>query len=128
MEAITLEEFRARFPQFDEISDTKIALAVEDAECETSESAFGSNWKRAVAHLAAHFIATTYDANGFEAAPNAMGGRLTGRTVKSVSETYATDPTLIGSDLQYSTTRHGQDFLRVRNQCIVGFGVFGARG
>jgi hypothetical protein len=56
----TLEEFRARFPEFADLSDTQVQIAINDASCWTDDSWPGVNCgdcTTAMAFLAAHYLA-----------------------------------------------------------------------
>jgi hypothetical protein len=58
----TLAEFRARFPEFSEIPDATVQIAISDATCFADgtwiDSEYCKNCKVAIALLAAHFLAS----------------------------------------------------------------------
>jgi hypothetical protein len=55
----TIQEFRARFPEFANVSDATVQIAIDDASCwaDTSWLAYCRNCTTAIAFLAAHYLA-----------------------------------------------------------------------
>lgn len=119
--AITVENFRTRFPEFSDselYTDPVVSLCIDDAELDASESVFGDQWGRAIAWLSAHYVATRYAPGGSGAGPGALQ-RQTARTVDKVSVTFA-DTDEGATDSFLSTTRYGQEFLAIARRFTSG--------
>lgn len=56
MSDVTLEQFRLRFPEFDDIADSRIQLALNDTAIYVSQTRFGDFYQQAYTHLAAVFL------------------------------------------------------------------------
>lgn len=135
-EAPTIEEFRTRFPEFVNISDAQVQIAIDDASCWADSSWISNgcpNCTTAIAFLAAHFLAL-----GLYAAdmlPDTLppetpggptiiaGGQVTSLHFESMSVGFAGPqavgvagsggPSGIGDSYSISATIYGQRYLEL---------------
>lgn len=59
--AITLSEFRTRFPEFRQVEDIKVETAIEDATLEMSLDTWGTLYSVGMGYLVAHKLALRYE-------------------------------------------------------------------
>lgn len=129
--AITVSDFRTRFPEFadeTEYQDARIQLFINDATCEigTDESHWNAGgtccYDRAQAYLAAHLLTLGTNSEGGDS--SAKVGPVSQKTAGGVSVTRAamTKDRSDGDDLLASTT-YGMQFLSIRNRCLIGVAV-----
>jgi len=115
---VTAETFRARFPEFDGVPDSRLYLTLEEAEADVADR-FGDARTRLVAFLAAHRLAVT-DAEG-GASQVANGAAVaTSVSVDGVSISHAIPANLSFADAELYSTHYGQRFIDLRNRFVVG--------
>ena len=130
----TIEEFRIRFPEFVNISDAQVQLAIDDASCWADNSWIQGpceDCTKAIAYLAAHYLAL-----GLYAAdmlPDTLppetpggptiiaGGQVTSLHFESMSVGFASPQAIgvsggagstgIGDSFAISATPYGQRYL-----------------
>lgn len=122
--ACTVEEFRMRFPEFDDessYSNGRIQLFLDDAveDIGTDENRWCGKYNRAHCYLGAHYLAT---GTNTEAGDNSSkAGPVSSKSAGGVSVTRAVvAKSRSDSDEFYSSTAYGQQFLIIRNSCFVG--------
>lgn len=122
--SITVETFRARFPEFsdeEEYSDIRIELFIEDSTIHIGESE--SHWKGKYnyvqAYVTAHLL--TVGTNTEIGDNNAKVGPINSKSAGGVSTSRAvtTKDTGEGDDF-FRGTSYGQHYLSTRNACFAG--------
>lgn len=120
--AITIADFRARFPEFSddtEFSDAAVQQAIDDAtDTMASEANWCGRYDRAALMLAAHFL--TLDTRA-EAGDSRTAGTITSRSAGGVSVGYATG--VRKGDEFLSSTVYGQRYIQLRNMCFPGVAI-----
>lgn len=111
-------DFRTRYPEFVDVPDAVVDLALEDAEADTSSSVFGDLHARAIGALAAHRMATALGSDG--SFVGGQVGALQMATVDGVSSTYVMPVGLSAADLALWSTPYGQMYLELRNRFTAG--------
>ena len=113
---MTALEFRARFPEFANTSDTTIDIYIQDAEIMVIESRWGQLFKMGVAYLSAHYLSLALkSANGKSGAVN----QVASKSVEGVSVSYTTSQGTITEDY-YQSTIYGQRYLNLLSQVGIG--------
>lgn len=124
MSEITIEVFRGRFPEFDDISDERVQLALDDTSPYVSETLFGDFYDQAYSHLAAVFLTgmvTTAGRDGSGKGCTSGALPVTSQQAGNVLLKTA-DPTPVNDscfDTWLSLTVYGQRFLAAREQATV---------
>lgn len=95
-------------PEFDSVTSEKRARFIEYA---TAEVAFGSGSikEQAIAYLTAHKLSMASRVGG-------AAGQVTSEKEGSLSRSYGS----VGSQTGYGQTAYGQEFLRIRDSCVMG--------
>lgn len=109
--SFTIEQFRARFPQF--VSDTAfpdalIDAVIQEAYRRISPTFFGSRTDDAWRYLTAHILATTASAAAAASSVSSAGVRSV--TAGSVSITYGESSDSGTGAADFSTTNYGQQY------------------
>ncbi len=126
--AVTVEEFRARFPEFSdtlEYSDIRIQLFLDDTiniYMGTDEGRWCGKYNYAQSHLAAHLLAVATNSEVGDV--NVKSGPVASKSAGGVSVSRA----VVAKDRSdqddfYMSTVYGQQFLNVRNTCFVGVAI-----
>jgi hypothetical protein len=123
MSDITIESFRIRFPEFDDISDERIQLALDDTLPYVPETQFGDFYEQAYYHLTAVFLTgviTTSgrDGTGTGCTPGALPviSQQAGSVILKTSEPFSVNDSCF--DTWLSLTVYGQRFLAAREQAL----------
>ena len=125
MMAITVDKFRARFPEFTDDTvypDARIEIFIEDAQLVymgADEKRWSGKYDYAQAHLAAHLLVS---GEASEAGDSSVKvGPVSSKSAGGVSVTraVATKDRSDGDDF-YTGTVYGQRFLMIRNTCFAG--------
>lgn len=119
--------FRARYPEFGDTAlypDPRVQLFLDDAaqDMGSDENRWCGKYDRAQAALAAHYLTkgTLSEAGD----TSASVGPITGKTAGGVSvQRAAVSKDRGNADDQLSTTTYGQQFLALRDSCLVGVTV-----
>lgn len=126
--ATDVTAFRARFPEFaddTEFPDARIQLFLDDAaNCYigTDENRWCGKYDIAQAYLAAHLLFAGTASEAGDA--SSKSGPISGKTAGGVSVTRAVaTKTRSDADDFYVSTAYGQQFLNIRNMCLVGVAV-----
>lgn len=114
MPVVDLTTFRTRYPEFVDVADPKVQLALDDAESDTSPDFFDIMHSRAIQALTAHRLAISLDEDGNAAF--GQPGALTAASVDGVSSSYEIPELLSGADIGFWSTTYGQTFLELRNR------------
>ena len=121
--AVTVPEFRTRFPEFADETDypePRIQLFIDDTLCFMgTDEDYWCCYDKAQAYLAAHLLLV---GTGTEAGnTGTTGGPVQSKTAGGVSVTRAiATKDRSEQDLWLSGTSYGQQFIALRNQCFVG--------
>lgn len=125
MARITLEQFKARYPEFQDSQrypDSYLDLKIDDIhECEIGEAAFGCFYGRALATLAAHYIALDDISKSSGVGGSVALNPVASQSEGGVSESYAVqaaDQKSNDADGLLRSTLYGQQFLRLRELAI----------
>lgn len=139
MASITVEEFRARFLEFSDVtklSDAFIQIRIDDTECELDEAQFGCFFARAQAHLAAHYIAIAEMTAAGGAGSGSESGQQTHNKIASESEgdtsvSYGGNSSGVmagaGKDELLASTLYGMQFIEFRSKAILGVASSGSQ-
>ena len=104
----TLEEFRARFPEFSDLTDAQVQFAIDDASCWADQSwisTYCRDCTTAIAFLAAHFLALGLIAStllpetvaGEDGGVVLPGGQVTSLSFENMSVGFAAPSSTSGS-------------------------------
>jgi hypothetical protein len=120
-----LEAFRVVAPEFASTPDATVTGAIGIVASELSESKFGSDYAKAHAYLAAHFLAwQAIMAAGGSTSGAATAGRITGEREGDLSRQYADNsrsPTAGGSFADnLDRTAYGLEYKRLARRHVVG--------
>jgi hypothetical protein len=109
---VNIENFLALFPGFANLSPTRIALFLSNAECVVSEKAFGDCYPQAIFFVTAHNL-TMLDPTV------ANGGAIASEKVGDISLTYKNmgDPSAQDG---YTQTQYGLQYLQLRDSRVIG--------
>lgn len=121
--AITVAEFRIRFPEFSNVTDypdARIQLFIDDASTiymGSDETRWCNYYNIAQAYLAAHLLYTAEQASFGNASANV--GPISSKSAGGVSVTKAVQVKLRSDgDEYFMTTQYGQRYITLRNQCF----------
>ncbi len=119
MSDITVEQFRQRFPEFDDIPDLRIQLALDDTTLYVTPTKFGEYFEQAYTHLAAALLSGMIktggrDGSGQGCDPGALP--VTEQRAGDIILKTADPVPVAGSffDSWLSLTVYGQRFLAAR--------------
>ncbi|MCS2154354.1 DUF4054 domain-containing protein [Scandinavium goeteborgense] len=125
MSEVTIDAFRIRFPEFDDITDVRVQLALDDTSPYITESQFGDLYEQAYSNLAAVFLngmITTAgrDGSGQGCTPGALP--VISQQAGNITLEMAVPPSVNNSsfDTWLSLTVYGQRFLAAREQSLSG--------
>ena len=110
---ITIEDFRARFPEFDNpvATDAQIQAAIEDTQCNFSINKWGCNYKRGHSLYVAHYltIQSRRTSGGVGGASPSL--QATSKSVDGVSVSYNASVASSNSYEWFKSTVYGQEYL-----------------
>lgn len=117
-----LETFRFVAPEFATKTDLEVNSALEFASSELSESKFGTDYTKALAYLAAHFLAWQITVLSGSATGAATGGRIVSEKEGDLSRSYADNSgnqtTGTYTD-NFERTAYGLEYLRIRKKHVM---------
>lgn len=104
----TASELKARYPEFDSVSDTLVDFAISDAGRFVDETWFEDDYQRAIMALAAHFLAQ----DGALGGSTVVSGNVTSEKLGDASVSYGA--AVGAANNEYGTTSYGRAFLRIQ--------------
>ena len=126
--AITIADFRTRFPEFCDRTlypDARIQLFIDDTVCwmgtdENHWCSSGQKYNYAQAYLTAHLL--TKGTNSSAGDSSGAAGPITSKTAGGVSVTRSSIDTsnMSTTDADFSSTTYGQRYMEIRDQCFIG--------
>jgi hypothetical protein len=131
---VTVEDFRARFPEFSLNDDAQVQTALDDALPWNGYAAWGKTYVKGVCTLAAHFLAVANQrrrgagGNG-AAAATGISTFVSGRKAGALSTNYSTVGAAAGSGSVptfLALTSYGQEWYsmaRIRGMGAVALGL-----
>ncbi|QQP86939.1 DUF4054 domain-containing protein [Entomomonas asaccharolytica] len=114
-----LDDFRARYPEFDSISDGRINVFIEDAQLQVSAKIWGKLYQQGVLALAAHLLKSNPNANGSGSGGNGSPFPVSNKSAGSLSIGYAVPTVSDNDDSSYMLTIYGQRYLQLRKLVAV---------
>lgn len=121
---MTPTEFKARFPEFDSVDDSRIQVFIDDAELELDEGVWGTWYEKGLAYLTAHFL--TIANQTAAGASGSTGGPVASRSVGDVSISFARGASTGATEDYFNSTSYGQEYFRMVN--IVGVRALAVTG
>lgn len=118
----TLETFRFVAGEFAALPDNTVTAAIEFVSNEISESKYGSDYTKALAYLAAHFMAWQAVVSAGSTTGAATGGRIVSEKEGDLARSYADNGSNQSSGSftdNYERTAYGLEFLRLRRKHIL---------
>lgn len=106
--AITPDTFKIRFPEFEDISNDRIQLFIEDSKLIMNESHWGDVYDLAQANLTAHFLSL---ANSASSGNTSVSGPVSSRSVDGTSITYTNDMPNSQLEMYFSSTVYGLKYI-----------------
>lgn len=119
--ALTPVDFKIRFPEFEEIPDSRIQFWLDDAQLEVGESAWDDLYEKGVMLLSAHFLSIDQINQDDDESGGGVTGNVTSRSVGDVSVSFAKSSSDSSSDDWYLQTSYGTEYLRLKKR--VGMGI-----
>ncbi len=108
---VTASLFKTRFPEFDDLEESRIEIFIGDAEDELEESAWGDRYDLAVYYLTAHLLALGQET----LAGNPMGlSKITSASADGLSTGFGSYTFTSATDAYWSSTSYGREFLRLK--------------
>ena len=115
--AISLSQFRTRFPEFVDVDDSVINFAIADAADDMDVVRWGNRYDTGQLFLAAHFTVLS-STNG--SIKDGSVGPVQQATTGPLSVQYGSPVAKTQTDAMLTATVYGQRYLRLRN--MVGMG------
>lgn len=119
--ALTPADFKIRFPEFEEIDNTRIQFFLNDAVLEVSESAWGTLYEKGVMSLSAHLLSISQSNQEDDDSDDGETGNITSKSIGDVSYSFAKATSESSSDDWYLQTSYGAEYLRLKKR--VGMGI-----
>lgn len=115
--AITVANFKTRFPEYTSVADERIQLFLDDAIAELCESAWGDRYETAVYYLAAHFLAL---ALATEAGNPSGLSPVTSAGADGLSTSFGRFTYTSVSQAYWESTSYGREFMRMKRTAFAG--------
>lgn len=118
-DVITVEDFRARFPEFDDprASDAQVQAAIEDTECEFNIDRWGCAYTRGHSLLVAHLLILSERRQSSNSAAGAAPAlQANSKSADSVSIGYNSKGAESSMEEYYKSTNYGQEYLMLLEQ------------
>lgn len=112
--ALTPTDFKARFPEFSAIDDSRIQFFLDDAELEVGEAAWGDLYEKGVMLLAAHFLQLELERLDDDSSGSSTENRVTSKKVGDVQVNFARATASDASEDWYLQTSYGAEYLRLK--------------
>lgn len=123
--AVIPTDFKARFPEFDSISDARIQSFIDKALLNLSESVWGDYFVEGQLYLAAHFLTLAIASeNSGGSGAGVAAGPVASRSIGDVSVSFAVPSDVSsgsGTAAYFSKTPYGLEYWRLVK--IVGEGL-----
>ena len=116
---ITIAGFRARYPQFDSVSDATVQAYLDDAVLRVDEGVWGDHYETGVYALACHEM--TLQGLGDQPAGAPPAGNVTSLKDGAVAVTFKQSTNETIGDDYYNQTPCGQKYLSL--QRLMGMGI-----
>lgn len=116
---ITPTQFKARFPEFDSIDDSRIETFITDAALMLSACRWGDLYDKGIALLAAHYLALSILQESASSAISAFP--VSSKKVGDVQINYAVTAPADSTEGFYSKTPYGQEYWALVR--LVGIGA-----
>lgn len=119
--AITPEEFKARFPEFDSVDDLRVQTFIDKMLLNVGENEWGAYFVEGQLYLTAHLLTLAERASNSGGTPGA--GPVVSRKIGDVSVSFASPTASTGdaSEAYYKQTAYGEEYWRLMR--IVGEGM-----
>lgn len=116
---VTLDDFRKRFPIFEETEDDTISALIEEATGQIDTSWRSADYRPAIMYLTAHLTATdnSADTDAVEIGAAGSSGAIASESFGGMSISYASgggassQSGSLSSNDQYGTTEYGRRYL-----------------
>lgn len=103
-------------PEFAGIADVRVARFIDRAKLSVNSDIFGRVYDLAVTYLAAHMISISNDPSS---GGSSISQIVTSEKVGDLSRTYQESDSSTTNPSSLSRTRYGDEFLRLRRQCVL---------
>jgi len=113
---VTPADIKARFPEFDTVSDGRIAIFIADATIEVDADEWGVYADKGITYLTAHFLTL---ATGSAGGGAGSVGPVQSQSVGDVSVTFASVAGGNADGGAYGSTVYGQEYQRL----LIGMGA-----
>ena len=119
---VTPTTFKNKYTEFSSVTDARVLIFIDDAALEMNEGQWGDLYDRGHAALTAHMLSIAEREALASGSGTAAVGSVSGRTVGSVSVTFAT-PQISGGSVEsyYLSTSYGAEYWRLVQ--LVGLGI-----
>lgn len=118
-ETPTADDFRTKFPEFEDLSDTQIDALIVEAMRSVDTTWTEGDYENAILYLAAHYHQLATNASESSTMDTPGGQAITSEHIGPISVSYgkASGPTGANSTSSLSTTAYGQMYydLLVKN-------------
>ncbi|WP_406610883.1 DUF4054 domain-containing protein [Agarivorans sp. JK6] len=113
MALITVADIKARFPEFNEVTDPRVQVFIDDAELQLGACPTDENKRKLlVAYMVAHLLKRSNDAIKTKGA--APSGALSSRSVGDVSVSFQSDAAPSSNAAAYwAKSSYGQEYWRL---------------
>ncbi len=118
--ALTPTDFKIRYEEFIDVSDSKIQFMLDDAALEVSESAWGTLYEKGTMSLAAHLLSID-QSNSDDEDDSGGEGNLASKSIGDVSYSFSKATSESTSDDWYLSTSYGAEYLRLKKR--IGMGI-----
>lgn len=118
--AINPTDFKARYPEFLAIDDSRVQFYLDDALLEVGEQAWGSMYEKGVFLLAAHLLQLELDRIEDDSSGSVTMNRVTSKKVGDVQVSFARATADSTEDDWYLLTSYGVEYLRLKKRFGMG--------
>jgi len=116
----TLQQFRSRFPIFDDKDDSVITALLDEASGQVDTSWRERDYQPAIMYAAAHLLATDNSGDGEDVEIGAAGGgQIVSESFGQMSVSYSTGGSAAGSlsaSERWGSTEYGRRYLSLLKQ------------
>jgi len=106
--AVTVAEFKTRFPEFETAVEATVQMFLDDAVVILNETYWGVKYNLGLSYYTAHHLSL---ASKSSSGAGGSVGPVAGRSVDGVSVSFATAGLNTTGDQFYSSTTYGQRYL-----------------
>lgn len=119
MANLTVSEFRARFSEFDSVSDQEIQNAINDTLCSFDQDRWDCQYKRGHSLYVAHMLELRNQQLGGNGSSSGMDS-LSGETADGVSASYAVYTPENALDSFFLGTSYGREYMMLLRTVGIG--------